>query len=448
MRRVPVRSLPLRARHARHAVAVLAIIVLPSWALAAYDWNLPAGLPVPKVPADNPMSVEKAELGRFLFHDRRLSGNLTQSCGTCHRQARGFASNRARVHGSTGEPLLRTPMALGNAVYGSTLTWANPNVRSIEQVVDPTLFGTDPVELGMGGREAELVERLRDDRHYPQLFRAAFPDDAEPISPLNVVRAIATFVRTLVTGSAPYDLFVNGIDRSAMSASAIRGGRLFFSERLECFHCHGGFNFTESVTHSGKPIDEIAFLNNALYNVDGRGAYPAADQGLAAITGRPADMGRFKPVTLRNVAVSAPYMHDGSIATLAEVIDHYAAGGRTITDGPNAGVGSASPIKSEFMTGFRITAEEKADLVAFLESLTDEAFLTNPQLSDPFADDACRGDCDGDGSVTVDDLIYAVNVALGSAPLTACMSLDGNADGMVDVAELVTAVTVTLAGCG
>jgi len=428
-------------------ICIAAGLGAPARASTPYVWELPPGFPAPKVPADNPMTVEKVELGRLLFYERRLSGNLTQSCGTCHLQEIAFTDGRARGLGSTGEVHPRSSMSLANSAYGATLTWANSLLRTFEAQALIPIFGENPIELGMVGRENELLQRLRDDRRYPQLFRAAFPDDPDPISLINIVRALGSFQRTLLSGRSPYDLFVNGIDRTVLSESAIRGGRLFFSERLECFHCHGGFNFSDSVSHSGKPIDEVTFHNNALYNLDGRGAYPPDNIGLKAITGKPADMGRFKPPTLRNVAVTAPFMHDGSIATLGEVIDHYAAGGRTISEGPYAGVGSANPLKSEFMIGFRLSEQEKADLVAFLESLTDPTFLTAPRFSDPFADDSCRGDCDDSGDVTIDEIVYAVSVVLGSAPLTACMSLDDSADGMVDVAELLTAVNRSLAGC-
>jgi cytochrome c peroxidase len=134
----------------------------------------------------------------------------------------------------------------------------------------------------------------------------------------------------------------------------------------------------------GKAFDEITFHNTGLYNIDGRGGYPEGNEGLYNFTGERSDVGRFKVPTLRNVAVTAPYMHDGSIATLEEVIDHYAAGGRTIEEGENAGVGSLNPNKSEFVTGFEIDERGKHDLIAFLHSLTDEALLTDPRLSDPW----------------------------------------------------------------
>jgi cytochrome c peroxidase len=169
-----------------------------------------------------------------------------------------------------------------------------------------------------------------------------------------------------------------------MSDGAIRGEALFFSEKFECHHCHNNFNMNDNVVHARAPHPEIAFHNTGLYNVDGKGAYPPNNTGIAELTGRPEDMGRFKAPSLRNVAVTAPYMHDGSIATLDEVLDHYAAGGRIIKDGPNAGVGRDNPLKSSFVPGFEITQQEREDLITFLNSFTDETFLTNPNFSDPW----------------------------------------------------------------
>ena len=170
-----------------------------------------------------------------------------------------------------------------------------------------------------------------------------------------------------------------------MDDSAARGMDLFFSERLECFHCHGGFNFTDSTTHINTRIERVGYHNTGLYNLDGNGAYPSDNTGLFDMTGERRDMGRFKAPTLRNIAVTGPYMHDGSIATLDEVVAHYERGGRLLDEGPYAGDGRLSPFKSEFVTGFELTAAERADLVAFLEALTDASLLNNPDLADPFA---------------------------------------------------------------
>ena len=169
-----------------------------------------------------------------------------------------------------------------------------------------------------------------------------------------------------------------------MSPGAIRGMGLFFSEKTECFHCHGGFNFTDSSTHANAIIDSVGFHNNGLYNTDGNGAYPPGNTGLHDLTGERRDMGRFKAPTLRNVAVTAPYMHDGSIATLEEVLDHYLAGGRTIAEGPLAGDGSRNPYKSVFIRQFELDDGQRADLLAFLHALTDRSVLRNPAFSNPF----------------------------------------------------------------
>jgi cytochrome c peroxidase len=368
-------------------IAFGALMFLAGCGEAAPDTGLnvtpPPGFPAMRVPADNPFSREKAELGRRLFYDRRLSGNETQSCGSCHVQRLAFTDGRARGLGSTGQEHSRGAMSLVNVGYAVTLTWANPSVRLLERQALVPLFGEDPVELGLAGREAEMLARLRADASYPGLFRAAFPGAGEAITLDNVTRAIATFERSILSADAPYDRYQRG-ERGAMSASAVRGMELYFGERLECFHCHGGFNLTDSVITAATRFEETPFHNTGLYNVDGRGAYPARNTGVREITERAEDMGRFRAPTLRNIAVTAPYMHDGSIATLDGVIDHYAAGGRRIADGPNAGDGSMSPLRSEFVRGFTLTAQERGDLLAFLNALTDQRLLTDPRWSDPF----------------------------------------------------------------
>lgn len=353
---------------------------------APWEWELPEGFPEPRVPEDNPMSHEKAELGRFLFYDVRLSGNETQSCGSCHAPALAFTDGLARAVGSLGDEHPRSSMSVVNVAYQSTLTWANPVVRTLEDQAVLPMFGEEPiVELGLAGREAELLDRLRADTRYQQMFPAAFPEDEDAITVGNAVKAIAAFERTLLSFDSPYDRHRRG-EADAMDAAALRGMDLFFGERLECFHCHGGFNFSASVDHADQVFDEAAFFNNGLYNVDGRGAYPPGNQGLYDFTEDPGDMGRFKPPSLRNIELSAPYMHDGSIATLEEVIDHYAAGGRNVTEGDFVGDGRENPNKSSFVHGFEITPEEKADVIAFLRALTDRGSLEDPRFSDPFAE--------------------------------------------------------------
>jgi cytochrome c peroxidase len=348
-----------------------------------YQWPLPEHLPRPPVPADNPMTEAKIALGRRLFYDPRLSVNGTTSCATCHIQALAFTDGKPRAIGATAELHPRGSMSLVNVAYLSRLTWANPLLEHLEDQALIPMFGTDPVEMGMGGREAMLVELLRSDTVYSNSMPDVFPGDTDSYSALNAVRAIAAFVRSIVSFDSPYDRFLAG-DTTAMSADAARGMDLFFSERLECFHCHGGFNFTDSTTHADARVDRVGFHNTGLYNIDGIGAYPADNTGLFDMTGERRDMGRFRAPTLRNIAVTAPYMHDGSIATLAEVIAHYERGGRLIADGRNAGDGRSSPFKSEFIRGFELTNEERSDLLAFLQALTDETVLHNDTLSNPF----------------------------------------------------------------
>lgn len=375
--RPPARSALLPARALLSGLSALLLAGCPQDTKpedSGWAWDLPPGFPEPPVPEDNPMSAAKVELGRYLFYDTRLSGNQTQSCGSCHRQELAFTDGLAHAEGSTGEIHRRSAMGLTNIAYASGLTWASDAVRLLEDQALLPMFGEDPVELGLAGMEEELLGRLRDDAEMAARFEAAFPGEADPVSLSGITRAIAAFERTLISGGSPYDRFWYQDQPDALSAEARRGMALFNSEDLECFHCHGGVMFSDATAYADSAFVELPFHNTGLYNEDGAGAYPESDQGLIELTGDPADMGRFRAPSLRNVARTAPYMHDGSVATLDEVLDHYAAGGR-----------AQSPLRSEFVKGFELSAEDRADLLAFLDSLTDEGFLSDPAISDPYA---------------------------------------------------------------
>jgi cytochrome c peroxidase len=225
--------------------------------------------------------------------------------------------------------------------------------------------------MGLKGHEREVLARLRSEPLYQDLFRRAFPREPSPISISNVRKAIACFERTILSGDSPYDRYVWKDDRSGMSEAALRGMALFFSDRTRCAKCHAGFTFSGPVVWQGSgPLvskmaaSKPAFASNGL-------AVDAKDPGLSKVTGLPKDRGRFRVPTLRNVALTAPYMHDGRFATLREVVDHYARG----SDRSNP---------SALVPGFAATEEEKADLIAFLESLTDPESLGTPELANPW----------------------------------------------------------------
>jgi len=349
-----------------------------------WAWNLPPGFPTPRVPADNPMSAAKVELGRRLFYDRRLSDNGTQACASCHVQAHAFAEARTTSLGSTGQAHFRNAMSLTNVAYNVRQTWANPALVRLEQQAMVPMFGDHPVELGLGGHEGELIARLAADPDYVVRFGDAFPDARQSITLDTIVLASGGFERTLISSDSPYDRYHFGGDASALSADALSGLALFQSERLGCAHCHGDFDFSATTVHESATFEPFAYHNNGLYNLDGEGAYPALDQGLFDVTHDPRDKGRFKAPTLRNIALTAPYMHDGSLATLDAVVDHYAAGGRVIVDGRNAGDGRMNPNKSELVQGFSLTVDERHALLVFLDALSDEAFVTDPRFANPF----------------------------------------------------------------
>ena len=370
------------------AVAVLVAVGTAVAQAPPFAWDIPTPFPKPPVPADNAMSAAKVELGRRLFYDRRMSVNGAQSCASCHRQELAFTDGLARAVGTTGEMHPRGSMSLANIGYSPALTWADPVTTALEAQALVPMFGTEPVELGLRGMEGRFLAVLQRDSVYQRLFSRAFPESSpagDRYTIANVVKAIASFERTMVSMRSPYDRYRYGGEPNALSESARRGELFFFSgQRGGCFQCHGGWNFSGAVRYDGGPAVEPSFFNTGLYNLAGATSYPARNTGIHRVTRRPEDVGKFRPPTLRNIAVTAPYMHDGSIATLGEVLDHYAAGGRTIAAGPYAGVGRANPNKAPNVHGFAMTAGEKRDVIAFLESLTDSAFLRNPALGDPW----------------------------------------------------------------
>ena len=349
---------------------------------AKYNWNLPLWTPQPVVPENNPMTASKVELGRHLFYEPRLSITEQYSCATCHKQALAFTDGRKVAIGSTDEPHARNSMSLANVGYSPVLTWANPLMTNLENQALIPIFGEHPVEMGMVGKEEQMIQWMQNDPQYRQMFAEAF-SDKQPVNISNLTKALASFQRSLVSFNSPYDRYRYQGEPEAISAAAKRGEKLFNSERMECFHCHGGINFSDSIKHENLAFTETAFHNTGLYNIDGEGSYPPQNTGINEITHKSEDMGRFKAPSLRNIALTAPYMHDGSVATLRDAIAHYQAGGRTIMVGEYAGVGSANPYKSGFIKGFEITESEIEDLIAFLQSLTDEEFISNPAYSDP-----------------------------------------------------------------
>ena len=348
-----------------------------------FIWNLPSWVPTPIVPADNLMSVAKVDLGRRLFYEKNLSINKTMSCGTCHQQEKAFTDGKRVAIGATREKHSKNTPTLTNVAYSAILTWSDPNARRLEDHPLTPLFGVDPVEMGMNGQGLRIVEFLESDPVYNMSFRTSFSESKVKVSIKNVAKSLAAFQRTLVSFSSPYDRYRYSEDESAISTSAKNGEKLFFSERLNCFQCHQALFFTDSYSFSGLPFEEIAFHNTGLYNLSGNGGYPVTNTGLHKHTGRSDDMGRFRTPSLRNIALTAPYMHDGSIDTLDEVLEFYSRGGRKIEKGALAGDGARNPFKSSFVRGFLLSPTEKREVVSFLKSLTDTSFVQEPGYSLP-----------------------------------------------------------------
>jgi|HubBroStandDraft_5_1064220.scaffolds.fasta_scaffold91022_2 cytochrome c peroxidase len=335
-----------------------------------YEWHLPPGFPQPAVPADNPMSAEKVALGRQLFFETRLSSTGRYACASCHRRELAFTDGRAHAQGATGETVRRSAMSLTNVAYNLAFTWASDRVRSLEAQMRQPLFSKHPLEMGLQGDGASAVEVLSADSHYREEFAAAFPGDPAPLNMQHIIQAIASFERTLISGRSAFDRYIYDDDRTAISEPAKRGMALFYSERLACGQCHSGINFSGPIGYVNHEKESALFANNGLYNGP-RGAYPKDDQGLIEVTHRSADMGKFRVPTLRNAALTAPYMHDGSLPTLDAVLTHYEQGGHR------------NPRQDSRVRAIALSASERADLLAFLESLTDRDFVENPAFSDP-----------------------------------------------------------------
>lgn len=357
-----------------------------------WNWSVDAGLPVhfaaPPVPADNPMSRAKVELGRHLFYDKRLSGNGTLACAGCHFQHLAFTDGRALPVGSTGDTVPRSAQGLANVAYQSTLTWANPLLMTLERQMETPLFGAHPVEMGLTtANQGKVLARFARDESrvgYPALFAAAFPEvpAAKRFSMSHVIQAISAFERTLISGDSRFDRAQRGL--ASLSPAEERGLKLFQGDAAKCSQCHGGFNFSDQSPEDGHRDPHPPFHNTGLYNVDGHGSYPVLNRGVYETSLVASDMGKFRAPSLRNVAMTAPYMHDGSKPSLQAVLAHYARGGTVTASGPDAGDGRTNPYKDERVSSIRLTEQDQADLIAFLNTLTDDAFLTNPRLADPF----------------------------------------------------------------
>lgn len=297
---------------------------------------VPVGLdPRRPIPADNPLTEAKVLLGRRLFFDPLLSENRTVACATCHDPARGFTTRDPVAVGVHGRRGTRNSPSLLNRAYATTLFWDGRETTLEAQALRPL---EDPLE--MGTTVAEVVKRLGDNADYRAQFAAAFPDG---VSAANLGKALASFQRTLLLGASKVDRFRVG-ETAALNAGELHGLWLFES-RGKCWKCHAGRNFTDE-----------SFHNTGV----GWGKEPL-DLGRYAVTKRDVDRGKFKTPTLRGVAQTAPYMHDGSLATLEEVVEFYNRGG------------GKNPHVDPFMEPLGLTQAEVQDLVAFLKALSGAA---------------------------------------------------------------------------
>lgn len=296
--------------------------------------DVPKGFPYPIIPPDNLPTRNRIELGERIFFDPILSRDSSISCGSCHHTDKKMIDGLQFSTGIDNNQTTRNSMTILNVAYQPYMFWDGGSPTLEQQVLAPI---DNPLEMDYDINL--VVARLRTHPEYPALFEAAY--DEGP-SVYTLTRAIANYERTLFTSRSRYDDYLYDNDTDALTPSETRGMNIFFAERGECFHCHSAYNFTD-----------YSFKNNGLY-------LHYADSGRARITLQPRDVGRFKVPSLRNVELTAPYMHDGSLATLEDVVEHYNSGGKP------------HPNKSGLLLPLNLTQQEKEDLVNFLKALTDK----------------------------------------------------------------------------
>lgn len=296
--------------------------------------QVPKGFPYPVIPSDNQPTQNRIDLGKKIFFDPILSRDSTISCGSCHHTDKKFTDGLQFSNGIAGKQTTRNSMTILNTAYQPYMFWDGgvPNLE--QQVLAPI---ENPLEMDFDINK--VVARLNSHSEYPKLFQKAYN---LPPSVYTLTRALACYERTLFTSKSRYDEYLYENNTQALNASEINGMNIFFAEKGECFHCHGEYNFTD-----------YSFKSNGLY-------LNYADSGRARITGLQSDVGKFKVPSLRNIEFTAPYMHDGSLATLEEVIEHYNIGGKP------------HPNKSGLIQPLNLTAQEKQDLVNFLKTLSDK----------------------------------------------------------------------------
>jgi cytochrome c peroxidase len=363
-------------------------------ACSSGEWDhrafpIPDHFPDPIVPADNPVTAAKVELGRHLFHDFRLSVNGKRSCGICHEAKKGWTDGFVRSVGATGHVAPRNSLSLGNVMWREALTWSNVHAGGLESQIDIPWRGTDPVEMGMDGQEALLVERVDAAGLYGELWQAAMGD--APVTFASAGQAIAAYQRTIIGGDSAYDAYLAGAD-DALTAAQERGRALFFGERMGCGQCHGGVFLDQPTTPEAGAPARHGYANVGLYNIDGEGGYPPGSEGLMEHTGEPSDEGVFRVPSLRNVSHTGPWVHDGTVLDLGDLLDAYARGGRNVQSGQYPGDGALNPHRSPLLAGFAMSAEDRADVLAFFEALTEPSLLVpGERLRNPFCEEDAEG---------------------------------------------------------
>ncbi len=327
----------------------------------------------------------KAEWGKVLFFDSRLSANGKIACSTCHNPQRAFTQNKATSDDIEGHSVHRNSPTLINAAHMDVLTWANPVLRKLENQIIVPLFLDTPGEMALIRVWPKVRAEVLEKSPHVDFYRSAFPSENNSPETRHIFSALAEYVRSIEAFDSPYDKFLSGHSAS-LSRKAQRGRELFFSKRTNCSSCHSGVllsnaskkEFLQSRDPLAQPPAKerngeiVQFAHNGLYNWDGRGGVPTKHEGLYEFTLKLEDRGKFRIPPLRNVARTAPYMHDGSLPTLESVVEHYNRGG-SHRCAKNTGCGPAPQMHS-LVKKLHLSQKDKEALVEFLKSLSTQTF--------------------------------------------------------------------------
>lgn len=322
-------------------------------------------------------NIEKSEIitfGRTLFYDKNLSWNKKLSCASCHDPNLAFTDGYRKALNGDADVLKRNTPSLLNTNSYTFLNWADTSISDYRKQLNRPLYSEHPIEMGWKGRENEILQRVRQNPFYGSLYQEAYHHLVKNITIQEIKESLTMFVSNLNQRNSRYDQWIQNKKLNDLTESELIGYRLFTSDSLGCLDCHGGVDFNQA--RNGNNL-----ANTGLYNC--QDSYPLQDRGLQDLNQNPKDNGRFRIPSLRNVAITSPYYHDGSANTLEEVILNYERRGRLFVKGECVGDGSKHPMLDSRLKTFTLSSTSRKSLIAFLGTLTDTSYTSQNRYTQP-----------------------------------------------------------------